>query len=321
MRKFVVFISFALLLLTSCQRDKEEIPNDPILKLDESIMIDGLSRSYHVQHPPNAENKPLVLILHGHGGSSDQSLGLGTGKAVQEVWLDVAEENDFIVVVPNGELGPEDTRGWNDCREDAVGNPSTDDVEFLSKLIDKMKDEFNHDSDRVYVAGVSNGGFMAFRLVQEIPSKIAAFTSIVITNPINSICIDSDEAISALYMNGTQDPLAPYNGGQVLGNRGAVFSTEESINYWVERNQTDAEPIYESIPDLDPDDNSTVEKFTYANGTNGSEVVLYRVNGGGHTEPSLSVKYSQLYLDIVGEQNHDLEMADEVWSFFEDKSK
>jgi len=321
MYKFIVFISIVFLSLISCNRDKEDVIDTHVLRLNESIMVDGLNRSYHIQYPSSFEGKPLVIILHGHGGSSDQSIGQGMGKAVQEVWLEVAKENDFIVAVPNGELGPEDTRGWNDCREDAVGNPSTDDVKFLSELIDEIKDRYNHNSDKVYVAGVSNGGFMAFRLVQEIPSKIAAFASIVITNPINSVCVDSEEAISALYMNGTADPLAPYHGGQVLGNRGAVFSTDESIKYWIERNQTDTEPIYENLPDLDPEDNSNVEKFTYANGINGSEVVLYKVNGGGHTEPSLSVKYSQLYLDIVGEQNHDLEMAEEVWDFFKNKSK
>lgn len=100
-----------------------------------------------------------------------------------------------------------------------------------------------------------------------------------------------------------------------------VKSTDESIRYWVERNQTDSQPIVEILEDIDPNDGSTVEKFIYDNGANNSQVVLYKVIGGGHTEPSLIEKYSQLYLNVVGGQNHDIEMAAEVWKFFEDKSK
>lgn len=174
--------------------------------MDETIFIDGLQRNYHIQFPEDAENKPLVVLLHGHGGSSDQSIGEGVGKAVQKVWLEVANEQKFIVVVPNGTIGPEGTRGWNDCRTDAVGNPSTDDVLFINNLIEEIAQNYKHDANRVYVAGVSNGASMTYRLVEEIPEKIAAIASIVKTIPANSQCMESDEPISALYMNGTLDP-------------------------------------------------------------------------------------------------------------------
>ena len=84
------------------------------------------------------------------------------------------------------------SRGWNDCRNDAPGNPDTDDVAFLSQLIDKIKAEYNHDNDRVYVAGVSNGASMAIRLAQEIPEKIA------------SLCLDSNLHGWQLGMSGYQ---------------------------------------------------------------------------------------------------------------------
>lgn len=162
---------------------------------------------------------------------------------------------------------------------------------------------------------------MAQRLVEEIPSKIAAFASIVNNRAANSICIENSEPISALFMNGTQDLFVPYGGGQILSNRGLVISTDESINYWINRNQTDTTPLIENLIDINIGDNSNVQKFTYNNGINATEVVLYKINGGGHTEPSLVEKYSETYLAIVGEQNEDIEMAEEVWRFFRDKSK
>ena len=246
-------VSFFIFL--SCNDNLEEVTPEPILKLDETIIVDNIIRSFHIQHPADHEGKPLVLVLHGHGGSSDQSLGMGVGKNPQRLWLDEAKENEFIVVIPNGELGPEDSRGWNDCREDAVGNPSTDDVKFFNELLDALEQEYNHNPSRVYVAGVSNGAMMAQRLAEEIPEKITAFASIVNSRSANSKCTESDQPISALFMNGTTDPLVPYEGGQISDDRGLVISTDETIQYWIERNQTSSTPVIENFEDLEADDN------------------------------------------------------------------
>lgn len=127
--------------------------------------------------------------------------------------------------------------------------------------------------------------------------------------------------LSALNMNGTVDTLVPYNGGQISEDRGGVKSTDESILYWIERNQTDSIPEIENLENTTTTDDSTVEKLTYKNGLNNSQVVLYKILGGGHTEPSKIEKYSEVYKIIVGEQNEDVEMAEEVWKFFEDKFK
>ncbi|MFK8163841.1 MAG: PHB depolymerase family esterase [Lewinella sp.] len=311
----------SVLLLAACQ-DDEMVPDlQTTLRLDQKININGLEREYHIQTPPEPAGKPLVILLHGHGGSSDQSIGAGVGKAVQKTWLDLAEDEDFTVIVPNGTLGPEDTRGWNDCRNDAPGNPETDDVAFISQLIDNTLVEFNYDSDRIYIAGVSNGASMSIRLAQEIPEKIAAFASIVNSMPGNSECPVSDVPLSVLFMNGTADPLVPYEGGQIASNRGLVQSTTASVAYWVARNNTDTQPIVQDFDDRDPDDGSTVKKYHYLNGTNNTEVVLYEVIGGGHTEPSLVERYGNLYLAIVGTQNGDIEMAEEVWDFFRGKTR
>lgn len=310
-----------ILLIASCQDDGFEPDGVTVLQLDQRITIDGLEREYHIQTLPDPAGKPVVILLHGHGGSSDQSIGAGVGKAVQKTWLDLAKDEDFTVIIPNGELGPEDTRGWNDCRNDAPGNPETDDVAFISELIDKTSIELNIDPDRVYIAGVSNGASMALRLAQEIPEKLAAFAAIVNSMPANSECPVSNVPVSALFMNGTADPLVPYEGGQIASNRGLVQSTAASVAYWVDRNNTDGQPIEQDFDDLDTDDGSTVKKYQYLNGTNNTEVVLYEVIGGGHTEPSLVERYGNLYLAIVGTQNGDVEMAEEVWEFFRTKTR
>ena len=76
-----------------------------------------------------------------------------------------------------------------------------------------------------------------------------------------------------------------------------------------------------SLPNINANDNSTVERNQYRNETNDTEVVLFKVINGGHTEPSIEERYSNIFLSIVGNQNADIEMANEIWSFFKDKTK
>jgi len=117
-------------------------------------------------------------------------------------------------------------------------------------------------------------------------------------------------------MNGTDDPILPYDGGQIGTDRGIVQSTDATVNYWINRNQTDAAPVEISIADSDSNDDSIVKRYSYRNGSNNTVVEHYEVTGGGHTEPSLLQRYAALYKLIVGTQNGDIEMATEVWNFF-----
>jgi polyhydroxybutyrate depolymerase len=124
-------------------------------------------------------------------------------------------------------------------------------------------------------------------------------------------------------MNGTSDPILPFQGGAVgrrkhdQAARGSVLSTQASVQYWVRHNGTDTTATTTELTDSDPDEDSRIRVARYGNGRDGSEVLLYEVRGGGHTEPSLSQHYGWLYRRIVGPQNHDIEMADVVWQFFQ----
>ena len=136
-------------------------------------------------------------------------------------------------------------------------------------------------------------------------------------------CSDPVHPISVLFMIGTNDPLSPYNGGEVapnIGGRGTVLSAQESVNFWVEFNQTDSNPSIMNYQNINTTDNSTVKRSTYSNGTDASQVVLYEVLGGGHLEPSIQEQYSTILELSLGNQNHDIEMATEIWNFFKNKT-
>ena len=287
------------------------------LTQNNSFAAQGDTRQYHLYEPAQPQSATPVILLHGNGGSADQILGLDNTKAPYKAWLEIAERENIILVVPDGALGSDDKKGWNDCRADASTNPTTDDVQFLSALIDKIRTDYSLGDRKVFVMGTSNGGVMTQRLAEEIPDELAAISVVVASRPASSVCPNSSVALPILFMNGTDDPILPYAGGSIASNRGMVLSTQATVDHWVARNQTDTTPVQTALDNIDTGDGSTINRFSYRNGTNGAVVEHYEVVGGGHTEPSLAERYGLVFKAIVGNQNGDIEMAEEVWNFFE----
>ncbi len=322
MRGFTTYLLLLLLFLAQgCNPDEVSSEIEKGLLKNQVITIGGVDRNYHLYVPNNPLNAPVVFLFHGNGGSYDDMLGFTGVKAPYKVWLDIASQENLIIVVPNGSLGSSNSRGWNDCRNDAPTNPNVDDVQFVDDLLSFIKANYNSNDTKVFAVGTSNGGLFAMRLAREIPDRITAFAAVVANEPVNSKCSNASTKISALFMNGTSDPIMPYNGGQISPNRGEVFSTDSTVSYWVRRNATDSTPEITNLQNANTNDNSTVTKYLYKNGGNRTEVALYKVVGGGHTEPSILERYSPVFLLLVGNQNGDIEMANEIWDFFRDKSK
>lgn len=286
---------------------------------NQTIDISGTNRNYHLYLPENSMNAPILFLLHGNRSNNNEIMGFTGQKAPYKVWEDLALQENLILVVPNGINGSNGHRGWNDCRSDANGNPDSNDVRFIENLMDFVLNEHQANASKVYVVGTSNGGHMAMRLAQEIPNKLKAFAAIVAANPVNTKCTNSALPISALFMIGTEDPYLPFEGGEIDSSRGEVFSAQVTIDYWVNRNQTDSTPVVTDLVDSDTSDNCMVRKHLYSNGTANTEVAFYEVIGGGHTEPSIAQRYSNIFKLAVKEQNGDIEMANAIWDFFENK--
>ncbi|MGF1532749.1 MAG: alpha/beta hydrolase family esterase [Bernardetiaceae bacterium] len=316
-----VWLSFLVILVFACGKKQESLTPEieKGLLQNQTIRILGNEREYHLYIPENPTNAPLVILFHGNGGDFDAMLGLTGVKAPYKVWLNLAQLQNLIIAVPNGNLGSNNSRGWNDCRSDNQTNPTSDDVLFVSELIDFISTKYQSDNTKVFAVGTSNGGIFVQRLADEIPHKITAFASIISARPINSVCSNSTTKVSALFMNGTKDDIVPYAGGQVANNRGEVLSIESTVEYWIIRNGTETTPEVSDMSNINITDNSTITKFLYKNGENNTQVLFYKVINGGHTEPSITERYSTFFLQLVGNQNGDVEMANEVWNFFKDK--
>ena len=292
----------------------------------ETTTHDNIERIYGIYEPASLtpNNAPLVFLLHGGGGAAQQIFDTEYGQN----WRQLADEHGFLLVVPQGR---EDTNSpgdhhWNDCRTGILNpnvNTQLDDVGFIVSIIDLMVSRFGLDRTRVYSTGASNGGMMSFRLGYEASEHFAAIGAVIANIPDPHECQLPTTPLSVLIMNGTADPLMPYGGGCVANNnclRGRVISTDASVQFWVDFNGTNSEPIVEDLPDLDPADGSKITTSLYENGQDNTEVVLFRIDGGGHTVPGEApIGLAQRL--VSGPKNHDINGAVETWKFFEDKGR
>lgn len=297
----------------------------PGLLTQNTIVVEGVTRTYDYYVPKDlgSSSIPLVFLLHGGGSNTDDLTGESGFKAPYKVWMEIADTEKFIIVYPEGTNNSFGEPGWNDCRADATSNPAVNDVGFIDALINQFSSLFNIDTNRIYASGTSNGGHMSLRLALELSNKIAAVAPVVAAMPASSCCSGPVHPISVLFMNGTDDPLLPYNGGEVapgIGGCGTVLSAQESVDFWVAFNKTGSSPVTIDFPDINTEDSSTVKSMTYSNGLEGTQVILYEVSGGGHVEPSIQEQYASFLEDLLGKQNHDIEMAKEIWNFFKNKT-
>lgn len=119
-------------------------------------------------------------------------------------------------------------------------------------------------------------------------------------------------------MNGTDDPLMPYEGGCVANDKcqcGRVMSTIDTVAFWVNVNQSLAEPIVEKLPNYAWFDGSTVTVYSFDGGREGADVVYYRIKGGGHNVPGFETS-SPVAQALVGSKNRDIDGPTEIWKFF-----
>lgn len=291
----------------------------------QQIDIQGQAREYLLVTPAGLPDgpRPLVLVLHGHTGTAANALGSGRSPSPLSAWLEVAAREKILVAALQGVIGPDERTGWNDCRADADNNPDIDDVAFVDAVVKGLVDAGRADPRRIYVMGMSNGAFMSLRLALEMNPAPAAVAAAAGTMAGVSECRDEPRPVSVLLIHGTDDPLVPYEGGQVgLGNRadrGGAQSVAATREFWLRANDLlNEKPVSFEFPHQRASRGTSASRQTWGS-DNGPQVAVVTIQEGGHIEPSLRYDYPLLYRLLAGAQNHDLEAAEEAWLFFRNK--
>lgn len=283
-----------------------------------TLLFDGINRTYLLHEPKHqpGERLPLVIILHGGGGTS-----YGMVKITQGGFDELADKERFFVIYPDGV-----NKHWNDGRNtnDAENRTTANDTGFISSLIDYMISTYAIDPKRVYVTGMSNGAIMSYVLGCKLADKIAAIAPVDgnISEVTYGVCTPSCP-VSLLAINNTSDPLVPWDGGDVTlpfskKKFGKVKSVKASVDFWVNIDGCNTIPTKTTIPDKDPDDASHVILFSYDNGKNGTQVQLYAIYGGGHTWPG-GMQYLPIF--IIGYTCNDINADKVIWEFFKQHPK
>jgi polyhydroxybutyrate depolymerase len=259
-----------------------EVPRLSGKLAQETIQVGGLRRTYLTYVPQGlTKGAPLVVVMHGSGQDGAQ-MPMWTGYGFERL----ADEHGFAVAYPDGYEGY-----WNACNiagDYSANKLDIDDVGFLTAMADKLIAEKGIDPDRVFAVGISRGGHMAFRLALEAPSRFRAVAAVAANVPVpeNFKCKPAGHGTSSvMIMNGTEDPLNPFQGGEVslfgLFRRGKVRPSQESGQYFANLNHITGPP---ETTQTQMSGGTRVEQVLWRNGSK-VEVELVAIHGGGHVLP------------------------------------
>ena len=242
----------------------------------QQIEIEGSTREYTLYLPKSystSDSLPLLFSIHGLGSNMDFNFNYTK-------FDQLAETENFILVHPNAL-----NKSWSTSTDNNL------DIIFIQNLIDYLENEYNVNSQRIYVTGMSNGGFFSLALACHVSGKIAAVSSVTGTmyRPAINSCQPS-KPVPVLQIHGTEDNIVNYS------------TVENVIEFWTQHNNTELSVISSILPDIDPTDGSTVEKFVYTNGDEGVEVHHLKIIGGSHQWPGY-------------QGNMDIDASKVVWEF------
>ncbi|MDZ4773855.1 MAG: PHB depolymerase family esterase [Planctomycetota bacterium] len=284
-----------------------------------SLTIDGTERRALVHVPSGADataTLPLVLMLHGAGGTAEMAL-------VETAFVARSDAHQFIVAFPEATrpdagkpaaFGSNDPT-WNDgSGRFHSGQRNVADVEFIARLLDEIESRYSVDRSRIFVAGFSNGASMAFRIGIELSDRIAAVAPVA-----GALWIREPKCarpVSLLYITGTADSLNPMEGG--VPNPARSFRFErvsdtakppviEHITKWSNMLGCMSAPV--TLTNTPAGVTTTV----YEGCRGESRVVFTTIAGHGHTWPGGT---NALPSFIVGDDTSPVSATDEIWKFF-----
>ncbi len=263
------------------------------------MVSSGEEREYLLYVPGSVDrSKPTPLVISMHGAGMWPAAQMQTS-----LWNRTADEHGFIVVYPSG-LSGRGRRVWR-----ASGGPGqVRDVRFISELIDTLQASYNIDATRIYADGLSNGGGMAFVLSCTLSHRIAAVGMVGSAYLLPwSWCTDS-RPVPMIAFHGTADRQTPYNGGKVWFAPKPFPSIPAWTANWARRNRCAPNPIDAVIA-------ADVTRRSYTHCADDADVVLYTIQGGGHTWPGGGEPLPEWF---VGSTTHNIDASGLMWAFFRD---
>ena len=270
MKKILLGFTILITIISSCNNDdaKDDNYNSGECYFNtnaQAIVHDNIDREYILYVPSSYDGTSAVPILfnfHGFGGSASQFM--------QEADMrSLAEADTFILVYPQGSC-LDGSSHWNPCPTGGDNKSTADDVGFFESMISEISSQYNLDMERIYAAGYSNGGMMAYGLANYKSDLIAAVASV--SGTMLNCTGPTSHPMPVVHLHGTSDGVVSYNGSNDWN------SVQSTLEYWISFNNTI------SIPTIDTDNTGgmTIEHYSYEQGDNAVSVEHYKYIGGDH---------------------------------------
>jgi polyhydroxybutyrate depolymerase len=268
----------------------------------------GRRRTYRVVRPA-APAPDAVLVLALHGSNQD---GAKLRRSSGGTFDALAADHGAVVVYPDAHGGL-----WNDARRNIPGRAraeGVDDVGFLTAVLDQVADRYGLADRRTVVAGYSNGGQMALRLLFQTSGRLRGVVlfGAALPTPDDLVVEDQGDRVPITVVQGTKDPIVPFAGGTVslfgFRPRGTVLPAPESARRLARRNRTDDEPVTTELPERTA---RTTVSVTRYGGT--APVTLYTVENGGHVVPNRTTRA----ITLLGRTTRTVDGGELVWELVE----
>ena len=255
----------------------------------------GLEREYYLYRPEGLKaGAPLVIVLHGYGGS------VLKGK---KAMMDVADRNGFAVCYPQGIKDPKGKPGWN-VRYPSQEGMKTDDVKFLIALSKELQKRFDLSPKNTFLTGMSNGGDIIYLIAMRAPKAFKAMASIA---GLQFNWMETEYSykhpLPFMEVHGTQDHTSEWLGDpENKGGWGAYIPVPAAVSRIIAVNGCTEEYVTE-LPRREGRNQVTLYQFKAGRpavkGGRPTEVWLYKVEGGNHSW-----------------SDKDMDTCSEIWRFF-----
>ncbi len=278
------------------------------------------NRTYEYYIPSSydgSEAVPLLFSFHGIGSTGDEQRDL--------TQFDVlAEQEGFIAIFPDATTLTEDD---NPCAANLIGKYNSllagldltqwnlglnwslqycagvDDVEFVSDIIDSFEANYNIDISRIYATGMSLGAFFSYYVALMLPDTFAGIAPVCGPMLTNMFEFEDVRPLTVITMMGPIDPIVPYDGDDT----GTIRSMDDMAAFWLDVDNVVSEPT-ETVWGPTSLDSTVVHRYVYGGGTDGTEVILFKIEGGGHTWPG-----GVLYSPYVGAVTTHIDGSALIW--------
>jgi polyhydroxybutyrate depolymerase len=220
---------------------------------------------------------------------------------------EVADENGFVVCYPQGTTDQYDNSFFNVGYE-FQNNPTVDDVGFIVALAEYLQNTHQLSNVNTFCTGMSNGGDMSYMLACEASSTFRAIAPVagMILYDIYNSC-NPDNPVPVFETHGTEDDVTYYEGDPDNADGwGSYLDIPSTIDYFVTQNNL-TDVLFSELPDINTNDESTIESYIYTSPNSTNEVWLYKVINGGHDWPGAW-------------GNMDVNISQEIWKFFSQMS-